>query len=186
VLDEAVVERVNDLGTVIWSGTTYRHASAAFDGLSGRGAVVHGGRWNPPDSFETLYLATPVVTCMAELERLAAAQSLDPVDLLNARRPRMLHTITVHEAAVLDLRSDAALASVGLERADITDDDWSGCQAIGHAAHFLGLGGVLAPSATGGGLVLAAFESRLDPDQLSLTESVQLTEDLYRELISPT
>lgn len=185
-LDETVVERVNELGATSWSGTVFRHAAGAYDPLSGRGAYMHGGRWNPKESFDALYLATPLTSCLAELRRMANGQGLEVVDLLRGRRLRELHTIEVRDAQVLDLRESTALARVGLEPSDIADDDWSGCQAIGQAAHFLGLGGILAPSATGVGNVFAAFESRLQPGQLSLSKSEPLTPDLYvREMGGP-
>jgi RES domain-containing protein len=71
---------------------------------------------------------------------------------------------------------------VGLELEGISDDDWAACQAVGHAAYFLNFEGVLAPSATGAGLILAAFETRLRPGQLTLERSEPLSEDLYLRL----
>jgi len=38
------------------------------------------------------------------------------------------------------------------------------------------------PSATGSGLVLAVFEGRVGPGQLTVEQSRPLTNDLYREL----
>lgn len=181
-LDEDLVQRVSDLGTSRWSGTTYRHVATRRDPLSGAGAKLFGGRWNPPDAFNAIYLAEPAATCMAELDRLAASQNLSVQDLLNAGRT--LHTIAVRDLSVLDLRTAAACARVGLEPDDLADDDWTACQAIGHAAHFLNIGGVLAPSATGTGLVLTAFEARLRPGQLVIDLSQPLTAELYGQLYS--
>jgi RES domain-containing protein len=73
----------------------------------------------------------------------------------------------VAELEVLDLTSDEALAEVGLARNDLAED-WAICQAVGAAAQFLGLGGVVAPSATGAGLVIAAFETHIQPGQLAV------------------
>lgn len=75
-LDEDLVQRVNDLGAGIasaWSGKTYRHVATRRDPLSGAGARMFGGRWNPPDSFNAIYLAEPAGACMAELDRIAAS-----------------------------------------------------------------------------------------------------------------
>lgn len=69
-----------------------------------------------------------------------------------------------------------------LELDDITDDDRTACQAVGQCADFLQYGGVLAPSATGVGPVLALFEARVAPGQLTFEHSEPLTEELYREL----
>ncbi len=68
-----------------------------------------------------------------------------------------------------------------MTQADVADDDWTACQAVGHAAWFLGLDGVLAPSASGRGHVLAAFETRA---ALSLTvaASTALTPDRLEAL----
>lgn len=68
------------------------------------------------------------------------------------------------------------------ENDDIYGDDWSGCQAVGHAAWFLHMQGVLVPAAGGVGLVVTAYEQRTRPGQLQLRQSVDLTPALYQEL----
>lgn len=178
-LDEDVVQRVNDLGTTTWSGTVYRYTAAIYEPLSGEGAYRFGGRWNPRRTFPVIYLAEPLPAAMLEFRRLAEASAIDPAALM--RRGYTLHTIDVVELPVLDLRPPEALAFVGLGAEDIADEDWSACQSVGHAAWFLEFGGVLAPSATGAGFVLAAFETRLQPGQLTLRESRPLDEDTYRQ-----
>lgn len=177
-LDEEVVQRVNDLGTTRFTGTTYRHTSAGRDPLSGVGARLYGGRWNPAGVCSTIYLAQPRSTCLHEFDRVAEANGLDPVTML--RSPRMLHTIEVRDLPVLDLRDPKDLGYVGLFPDDIADDDWTACQAVGHAAYFLDMSGVVAASATGHGLVLAAFEARVGTEQLTLTASTALDEGTYR------
>lgn len=96
--------------------------------------------------------------------------------------PRVLHDISVSDARVLDLREPEQRAAVGLEDSDISDSDWTLCQQVGHAAWFLGLQGVIAPSAAGRGLVLTLFEGRLDPGQVVVTNSRDLTHDLFDSL----
>jgi RES domain-containing protein len=78
-----------------------------------------------------------------------------------------LHTVIVTELVVLDLTTEGALAAVGLALPDLSGP-WPPCQAVGAAAHFLRLGGVLAPSATSNGVVIAVFESHVVPGQLEL------------------
>jgi RES domain-containing protein len=134
-LDEDVVERVNDLGTTPFTGTTYRHTTTGRDPLSGVGARLHGGRWNPAGVCSTIYLAQPLATCLLEFDRLAEANGIAPITML--RSPRTLHTIEVRDLPVLDLRDPGRLAYVGLSSGDIADDDWTACQTVGHAAHFL-------------------------------------------------
>ncbi len=175
VLDEELVQRVDQLGSFVWSGTTYRYTTARRDPLSGAGARLFGGRWNPKDIFATVYLATPVEACLGEVRRSAEAQNTPVEEMLSV--PYLLHTVDVQGVSILDLRADAALEHVGLNLTDIADLDWTACQSVGHAAWFLGLGGVLAPSATGDGLVLAAFENRVG-GSLKLRESQPLTSKL--------
>jgi RES domain-containing protein len=177
-LDEQVVQRVNDLGTITWSGQTFRHTSRGRDALSGVGARRFGGRWNPPDVCATIYLAQPMSTCLDEFARLALAANQSPEDML--RSPRELHTVNVTDLRVLDLRQEQNLDYVGLRLDDIRDDDWTACQSIGHAAFFLNYGGIAAPSATGAGLVIAAFESRLESGQLKLIETKALDITVYQ------
>lgn len=174
-LDDRLVQLVDDLGSTAWSGTAYRHTTRRRDPLSGEGARRYGGRWNPPDSFPTVYLAQPLATCAAELERLAVAAATKVTSLL----PRDLHTIAVRDLPVLDLRDDAALRSVGLSIEDIRDDDWSACQNVGHAAYFLDMAGVIAPSATGAGVVIATFELRIKPGQVEHVTTTTLDEAAY-------
>lgn len=75
-----------------------------------------------------------------------------------------LYRLEVTLGAVLDLRTDEALAAVGLNGAALAASDRRVCQAVGDAAHFLGYEGILAPSATGAGQVLAVFTDKQHPD----------------------
>ena len=179
-LDEGVVDRVNALGSTPFSGTTFRYAPRRREPLSGEGARRGGGRWNPRGLFPTIYLSIPQSACMGEVERAAAVQHTTAENMLTV--PYLLHTVEVQNLPVLDLRSSDALDQVGLSADDIADDDWLACQSVGHAAWFLQVGGLLAPSATGSGWVLAAFETRVEPGQLHVESSEPLTPELYRSL----
>lgn len=96
--------------------------------------------------------------------------------------PYRLHTIGVEDLAVLDLRSLEAQEVVGLEIEDIFGDDWAACQAVGHAAWFLHMPGVIAPAAGGVGLVITAYEQRTRPGQVTVLRSTDLTPATYRVL----
>jgi RES domain-containing protein len=76
--------------------------------------------------------------------------------------PRAFHRIAVERLSVLDLSSVDQLAAVGLTLDDLAREDWSRCQAVAEAAHFSGFEGIMAPSAAGSGLVIAAFDDRAE------------------------
>lgn len=162
------------------SETFHRYSTARRDPLSGAGARAFGGRWNPRDIFGAIYLATPVGACAGEARRAATSLATSPEVMLEA--PYLLHTVEAHDVLALDLTDAAIMEKLGLTLADIADDDWTACQAIGHAAWFLGFQGVLAPSASGAGLVLAAFEGRLEFHQLTVASSTPFTPALYQSL----
>ena len=135
-----------------------------------------GGRWNPPGT-EALYLARPISTCRAEFLRMAHGQGRGPESFL----PRRVHIIAVTNLAVVDLRSDEALLSVGLDRNAI-GGNWGPCQAVGDAADTLGLGGLLVPSATGSGEVLAVFVRHAHHGELSVVRSMTTRDPSWSSL----
>lgn len=166
-----IAQAVDALGPTTWSGVAFRHTSPRRNALAGSGAAISGGRWNAPGT-STIYLASPRETCLAEFGRMAEGQGRGALSFL----PRALHTLIVTELVVLDLTTAGAMAAVGLALPDLSGP-WPPCQAVGAAAHFLRLGGVLAPSATGSGVVVAVFESHVMPGQLELDST---------ELIDPS
>ena len=150
----SALQAVEAAPKLTFTATTWRHTAPGRPPLSGLGALRFGGRWNPPDSSPTIYLALTVEACVAEFLRMAEGQGKGASSFL----PRDLHEIEVHGMLVCDLRDTAALASVDLNANDLADEDRSRCQAVGEAALLLGLDGLLAPSATGTGDVLAVFD----------------------------
>lgn len=178
--DEDLVDRVNELDVTSWSGRAFRHTSAGRDPLSGEGSRMNGARWNPPGR-PTIYMAHPEKSCMAELARSADRGGFPLSGLL--RNGRELHTLELTQLPVIDLTNPEAMDHVGLTLEDVEDDDWTACQAVGQATHFLGIAGIAAPSATGVGVVIAAFEDRVKANQLSHTDTVTLDRERY-ELLS--
>ena len=74
MLDRGLLARVDALEPVVVETHAFRHVAEGRHPLSGAGARVHGGRWNPPDSVATLYLALEPATVVAEFHWLAARQ----------------------------------------------------------------------------------------------------------------
>jgi RES domain-containing protein len=127
--------------------------------MSGEGARLVGGRWNPKGSFAVLYLGLDQRTVIAEFERLARRQGLAPSSFL----PRRLYRYDGKLQNLLDLRQPETYEALGLTRETMAADDATACEAVGEAAFVAGREGVLAPSATGEGEVLAVFLERLTP-----------------------
>jgi RES domain-containing protein len=155
-----LVAAVDELDPTTYSGVAYRHQAARWNPLSGAGARSQGGRWNPPQSFSTLYLATEPETAVAEFHRMAERAGRAPQDFL----PRRLYRYEVNLVGLVDLRPEEARAVVALSDTDLAADTPSACQAIGEATQYLGRAGIVAPSATGQGTVIAVFFDRLGPN----------------------
>jgi RES domain-containing protein len=154
-----LVGRLDALGATALSAVAFRHVSVGTNPKAGTGARIHGGRWNPANSFATLYLGLEVGTVAAEFARAARKQGLSPEQFL----PRNLCTIRVSLSALLDLRREESRAAIELSDDQLRADDPASCRDIAEAAHYLGLEGVLAPSATRAGTVLAVFLETLRP-----------------------
>ena len=135
-----------------------------------------GGRWNPRGT-ETLYLARPISTCRAEFLRMAAGQGRGPESFL----PRSVHTIAVTSLRVVDLRSKEALRQVGLD-IDSLGGEWAPFQAVGDAANTLGLGGLLVPSVTRLGEVLAVFVRHAHYGELSVLRTTTIQDPSWASL----
>jgi RES domain-containing protein len=157
VADPLLLARIAALGATSFVGDAFRHLSPGIQPLSGHGALANGGRWNPPGSFPVLYLALTEDTAKAEFHRMADKLGQPAGDFL----PRQLRQYDVNLTALLDLRDLSNRRALRLTNAVLRADPPSFCQAIGVAAHELGLEGILAPSATGNGTAMPVFFGRL-------------------------
>lgn len=157
--DPHLIELLDQLPRGRFRGEAFRHQGPGYHPLSGEGARIQGGRWNPPNSFPVLYLALNPSIAAAEFYRRSAREGRPPEDLL----PRRLYRYRIDLGAVLHFAGQVELTQVDLSPADVSSDDLSRCQAVGEAAHYLGFEGILAPSATSAGETLAVFFDRLRP-----------------------
>ena len=140
---------ISDLEPIEARGSFQRHCSLRWDGLRPSAA---GGRWGERGAFEVLYLGRPAESVIVEAYRHRVDDDIDhSAELAATVVERRLYTMDVAVPNVLDLRPMTARRRVGLTddqfRSDI--DDYTPCQAVAAAAHQLGLGGILAPAATG-------------------------------------
>lgn len=152
-----LIERLNLVVPETYRGVLYRSTSPGYDVLSGEGARVKGGRWNPPGSFPCIYTATDPSGAALEVYRTARKFGVAVETLL----PRHLTTLRAKLGRVLNLCTPTSLEALGLNGAVLTDDDLRICQAVGDAAHYLGFEGILAPSAAGPAATVAIFPNSL-------------------------
>jgi len=135
-----------------------------------------GGRWNPRNSFSTLYLGLSREVVELEFARMATKQGRDPQDFL----PRSFVEYEVKLGKIVDLRLQETRESIGLPPAQVSELPISDCQAVGEASQHLGFEGILAPSAAGEGLVLAVFMDRLAGDSRIDIVRTEVISDLGR------
>lgn len=168
--------RVATTGLSLFTGHGWRQLSPRYDSLSGEGARIHGGRFNPSGSFPVLYLCQSRKCAVAELERLGAHQAIGVDGLL----PRSLYRYEISLARVLDLTSDEVRTDVGIGLDVLTGPDWTTCQELGSTAHALGVQGISSPSATGVGDVLAVFVQHIGLGRIEprLVEEWRSSDDL--------
>ena len=157
-----------------YRGRAYRQQAGRLAPLSGEGARINGGRFNPPDSFPVLYLCVTRDCAVAELRRLGQRTVIGIEGLLH----RVLYEYDVDLGRVLDLTSEAVLLRIGLTQMILTGADWSQCQEVGEAAHSAGFQAIRSPSATGVDEILGVFpglvgsHGRLEPRLLEEWSSV--------------
>jgi len=145
-----------------YAGTAFRQQSPRHDPLSGEGARILGGRFNPPESFPVLYLCTTRDCSVAEFQRFASRHPIGPEGFL----PRVLCKYTVDLSSVLDLTDEHTLGSFELDVVKLIDDDRTLTQQLGELTHQFGYQALLSASATGVGTVLAVFTDNLRSGRL--------------------
>lgn len=169
-----LIEALGRVTPARFSGIAYRQIALGYQTLSGEGARAMGGRWNPPGSFPVLYTSPSVDVVVAEVVRKAKRAGFAPEDLM----PRRLVTYSVELQRVLDLSAEPNRQLTGFSLDVVTDDDLRICQAIGEAAHYMGLEAILAPSAATAGSALSIFLNKLLPDSMVDVVEEELLEQL--------
>ncbi len=149
--------------------TWWRIADPAWrDPLDMEFARRRGGRWNPPDSFATLYLNEDVVTARLNLRAFIAAWPYEPEDLRDDSGPILVSVALPRQQRVCDAHTQAGIHAAGLPRSyPLERNNGNGkvvsharCQPMGARARKEGLRGVRARSARsrdGAGRELAWF-----------------------------
>lgn len=99
--------------TVSYRGQLFRALNPAFarDPLSGPGAQLYGGRFNPKGT-PALYTSTSVLTALREANQVGNLQ------------PTMLVSYEAEIEKIFDTRNAAALSATGMDAAALADATW--------------------------------------------------------------
>ncbi|MGH9119689.1 MAG: RES domain-containing protein [Acidimicrobiales bacterium] len=152
-----LIERITNAPRLRYQGAGYRQQAPAYDPLSGEGARIHGGRFNPPDSFPVLYLCSTPGCAAAEFMRTTQRHPLGPTAFL----PRVLYRYDVQLTAVLDLTDAGTLEHLGLEPGALMDEDVTLPRHIGEIGHKFGYQAIHNASAAGVDDVVAVLVENL-------------------------
>jgi hypothetical protein len=135
------------------------------DPLDDTFAAVHGGRWNPPRSWRTLYLNEDLVTARLNLDRFIAGWPYEPEDLDDDAGPQLAVATLPRDQLVADVHTPEGVAAVDLPVPYPVDAagrlvSHHVCRSIGERVHAAGRRGVRYRSAQtprGAGRELAWF-----------------------------
>jgi len=111
-----------------------------------------GGRWNPPDSFATLYFNEDAVTARLNLRAFIAGWPYEPEDLRNDTGPVLVGATLPRNQQACDAHSPKGVRAAGLPRTYPFDRQGrliprEHCQPIGQKIKTAGLRGVRSRSA---------------------------------------
>jgi hypothetical protein len=146
--------------------TWWRIADAAWSNpVDPNFAAERGGRWNPPESYPTLYLNEDRVTARLNLRAFIARWPYEPEDLRSENGPVLVGATLPRDQWVCDVHTPDGVRAAGLPRTFPFDRkgrvvDHRMCQAIGERIKSVGLRGVRTRSAQtrdGAGRELAWF-----------------------------
>lgn len=144
----------------------FRICEAAWtDPLDPGFAQARGGRWNPPDSWPTLYLSEDIVTARLNLDAFISGWPYRPEDLSDETGPHLAVAVLPRSQTVADVHTPEGVSAVGLPSTYPFDESGVAiphdvCQAIGVAVNEERLRGVRcrsAPAPLGAGRELAWY-----------------------------
>jgi hypothetical protein len=143
----------------LWLRITRPHYSDPFDPTF---AQRRGGRWNPPESWPTLYLNQDLLTVHAQVRHLFAGRGIEPDDLDDDAPIRLAAATLPRRQRAADVVTSDGVDAVGLPPSYPLDElgdeiPRETTRAIGVEVHDTGLRGVLCRSAAGVGHEFAWF-----------------------------
>lgn len=113
------------LDDVAYRSAGMKYANA-HDFLSGAGAAVHGGRWNPR-GIETAYASRSLDTAVKEAYQNILGFGFPASSI----RPRVLAGAEITLQTVLDLTDRTSRRRLGFTLKQLVEEDWLGIQEEG-------------------------------------------------------
>lgn len=154
LFDPRLLDALEGSTQVGWEGDVWRQVVGTTDPLRPN---VLGGRWNPR-GVEVLYCSLSRLGAETELRAVLDRQ---PVPV---RRPRRTNRLSVGLSSVGNVAAPDFLTASGITRGDLVGPDWSTTQLVGRAADWLGIAGMIVPSARHEDRNLVILVNRLAAD----------------------
>jgi len=148
-----LLDRLEDIEPRQFSGVVFRHVLGESAPL---GANTRGARWNPPD-VSALYTSLDRDTAIAEGDFILSLQQVRP----SVTRWIVQIQVTLQRVMEVD---EVTLQELGVSRDVLEALDHTSCSEIGGAVHWLGLEGLIVPSARWPGQNLVIYIGHQDPD----------------------
>lgn len=163
-----MLDILQDAAVSAWEGTVYRHVFGAHDPVR---TNTTGARWNGP-SVAAIYTSCERETVLAEAEYYMSVQPVPP------KAERVLYTLQVSLASVVNLTRAGVLDRLGVTRPVLCADDHGPCRMIGGAVNWLGHDGLLVPSARNlAGVNLVIFQQDLATTRLEVVSKEVIAND---------
>lgn len=160
--DIQLLDALDALASEPFDGQAWRVVREGRDPTQGH---MSGGRWDP-GTFDVLYTALDPDGAVAEVNFHISRQPVFPSKLRFG-----LHRLVVRTRKTIKFADMAALKRLGVDERQFQEILYSRTQEIGDAAYFLGIDGIIAPSARWSCLNLVLFTDRLGPDDLNVIEA---------------
>jgi len=173
-----IYARLDALRPAAWDGPAFRHTSVAYarSVTNGEAARRAGGRWNPPNSFRTVYTCVERETVVAEFRR-----SIGPGrDVRALASTYVVWQLNVRVDNLVDLRPLKHRRAVELPEPFDENVPKEACRQIGAAAYYVRYKGLVVPSAARPG----AINVVLFPDLFEDGDACEVMHEDPRHLIS--
>lgn len=166
--DVELLDALEALTPEAFEGDVWRILRDDLDPLLG---YRPGARWDPPGSFDVIYTALEADGARAEIH-----YHLNRAPVFPSKIVYLLHGIRVQTRRSLRFADLEALAALGVDNGRYRELDYqtipTRTQEIGDAAHFLGYDGLIVPSARYDCHNLVLFTDRIEPDDISVFQSL--------------